>query len=153
MSNICLQSDITVTREAQDKYMIVTATAQATKDMQRIKRMLPKSCAARDVTGQYSVLSVMGPNSRELLQGLSSCPFGNAEFPFGYSKAVDVGLFNVVAKRVTYVGELGWELYVPVESARGVYDALFEESEGLGLGLVDAGYYAVEAMRLEKGYR
>lgn len=147
------ETDVTITRVTRDKYFIVTATAQATKDMQRIKRRIPKTCAVQDVTGQYSVLSVMGPNSRELLQSLSTSSFANQDFKFGTSKVVDIGLFNVTAKRLTYVGELGWELYVPVESARGVYDALFSASEEKGLGLGDAGYYAIEAMRLEKGYR
>ena len=145
------EADVTVTREERDKYFIVTATAQATKDLQRIKSRMPKGVFARDVTGMYSVLSVMGPNSRQLLQGLSTSKFD--EFEFGTSRKVDIGLFNVVAKRVTYVGELGWELYVPVESARGVYDALWAESESEGLGLRDCGYYAIEALRLEKGYR
>ncbi|GMH54999.1 hypothetical protein TrLO_g10015 [Triparma laevis f. longispina] len=147
------EADVTVTRVTRDKYFIVTATAQANKDMQRIKRRMPKTCFCSDVTGQYSVLSVMGPNSRELLQGLSTESFENEDFEFGTSKEVDIGLFNLTAKRVTYVGELGWELYVPVESARGVYDALFEASSEKGLGLKDAGYYAIEAMRIEKGYR
>jgi 4-methylaminobutanoate oxidase (formaldehyde-forming) len=93
----------------------------------------------------------MGPNSRALLGRVSPDDFSNAGFPFATSREVDIGYARLRATRLSYVGELGWELYVPVEMACGVYDALFEA--GGDLGLHDAGYFAMESLRAEKGYR
>ncbi len=99
----------------------------------------------------YSMLAVMGPRSRELLQLVSTARFDSASFPFGTSQEIDVGYATVRATRLTYVGELGWELYVPVEFSVGVYEQL--HAAGRDLGLMDAGYYAIDSLRLEKGYR
>jgi glycine cleavage system aminomethyltransferase T len=104
-----------------------------------------------DVSSAYAVLGLMGPNSRALLQRLSTADLSTEAFPFGTSQLIDVGFFTVRATRLTYVGELGWELYVPAEFANGVYDLLHEK--GVDLGLRNAGYYAINALRLEKGYR
>ncbi len=93
----------------------------------------------------------MGPRSRELLQSVSRTDFSNQAFPFGTSKEIDLGYATVRATRLTYVGELGWELYVPVEFAVGVHDTLHEA--GKRFGLVNAGYYAIESLRIEKGFR
>jgi glycine cleavage system aminomethyltransferase T len=97
------------------------------------------------------MLAVMGPASRELLSRVSTARFDNAAFPFGTSRQIDVGYATVRATRITYVGELGWELYVPVEFASAVYEDLV--AAGADLGLRNAGYYAVDSLRLEKGYR
>jgi 4-methylaminobutanoate oxidase (formaldehyde-forming) len=99
----------------------------------------------------YAVIAVMGPKSRELLQRVSTANFSAASFPFGMSHVIDVGYATVRAARLTYVGELGWELYVPVEFAVGVYEALM--AAGKDLGIANAGYYAIDSLRLEKGYR
>ena len=104
-----------------------------------------------DVTGAYAVLGLMGPRSRDLLARLTPADLSNAAFPFAASREIPVGRALVRASRITYVGELGWELYVPVEFAAGVYDALQEA--GGDLGLRDAGYYALESLRVEKAYR
>jgi 4-methylaminobutanoate oxidase (formaldehyde-forming) len=104
-----------------------------------------------DVSSSYAVLGVMGPRSRDLLTRLSDDRFDDEAFPFGTSRMVRLGYSTMRATRITYVGELGWELYVPVEFAVGVYEDLMREGESLGL--VQAGYYAIESMRLEKGYR
>jgi 4-methylaminobutanoate oxidase (formaldehyde-forming) len=93
----------------------------------------------------------MGPSARALLSAVSRSDFSEAAFPFGTSRLVDIGYATVRATRITYVGELGWELYVPAEFAVGVYEDLM--AVGDGLGAVNAGYYAIESMRLEKGYR
>jgi 4-methylaminobutanoate oxidase (formaldehyde-forming) len=93
----------------------------------------------------------MGPRSRALLSRLSDATFAEQDFPFGTSRQVGLGHATVRATRITYVGELGWELYVPTEFAVGVYEDLMRV--GADLGVVDAGYYAIESMRLEKGYR
>lgn len=147
------ESDLTVTRLAHDQYLVVTGSAQTTRDFSYIERLIPtdKRCVIVDVTGQYAVLAVMGPRSRELLRKVSRADFSNDDFPFGSSREIDLGYATVRATRLTYVGELGWELYVPVEFALGVYDTLPEA--GRELGLVNAGYYAIESLRLEKGYR
>ena len=104
-----------------------------------------------DVTGAWTVLSVMGPKSRALLQKVSRADFSNEGFPFATIREVGVGYATVLASRRTYMGELGWELYVPVEFAVTVFETLHEA--GAEFGLRDAGYYAVESLRLEKGYR
>jgi 4-methylaminobutanoate oxidase (formaldehyde-forming) len=104
-----------------------------------------------DVTGAYSVLSLMGPKSRDILREVTSADLSNAAFPFGAAKTIGIAGAPVMALRVTYVGELGWELHVPVENAVGVYQAL--RMAGAGHGLRSAGYRAIETLRLEKGYR
>jgi len=147
------ESDLTVTRLAADAYFIVTGAAQATRDADWIRRHIPEEARARltDVTSSHAVLSVMGPGSRALLQRLTGADLSSAAFPFGTMQEIGIGHAVVRAVRITYVGELGWELYVPMECAAGVYDAVVEA--GADLGLRDAGYYALESLRLEKGYR
>ena len=147
------ESDFTLTRLARDQFLIVTGSAQTTRDFDFIERRIAdgKQCTIVDVTGMHAVLAVMGPRSRELLQAVSRAEWSNAAFPFGTSREVDIGYATVRATRLTYVGELGWELYVPVEFAAGVYDTLHDA--GVRCGLVDAGYYAIDSLRIEKGYR
>jgi 4-methylaminobutanoate oxidase (formaldehyde-forming) len=147
------ESDVTVARIAHDRFLIVTGTAQATRDAAWINSNIPATAHAflTDVTSSYAVIAVMGPRSRELLARLTKTPLDNDAFPFGAMREIGVGPATVLASRRTYVGELGWELYVPTELAAGVYDALMEE--GAAHGVRDAGYYAIESLRLEKGYR
>ncbi|HEX7784926.1 MAG TPA: FAD-dependent oxidoreductase, partial [Methylomirabilota bacterium] len=147
------ESDLTVTRLAGDAYLVVTGSGQATRDLHWIRRhLLPGTRAAvTDVTDAVAVLGLMGPRSRELLARVSDADLGNGGFPFGASREIAVGGRRVRASRITYVGELGWELYVPTAGALDVYDALQEA--GRDLGLRDAGYYAMESLRLEKAYR
>jgi 4-methylaminobutanoate oxidase (formaldehyde-forming) len=108
-------------------------------------------CEIFDATSMFALLAVMGPRSRELLQRVSTARFDNASFPFGTSQEIDLGYATVRATRLTYVGELGWELLVPVEFAVGVYETLM--AAGADLGVRNAGYYAIDSLRLEKGYR
>jgi 4-methylaminobutanoate oxidase (formaldehyde-forming) len=147
------ESDFTLTRLADDQYLLVTGTAQTTRDFDTLEKAIPddKHCTLVDVTGQYAVLAVMGPRSRELLQSVSKADWRNEAFAFGQSREVDIGYATVRATRLTYVGELGWELYVPVEFALGVYETL--HAAGKAFGLVNAGYYAIDSLRIEKGYR
>jgi len=147
------ESDLTVTRLTGDAYLVVTGSAQTTRDLDWIRRHLPAGArvAVTDVTDTLAVLGLMGPRSRELLARVSGADLGNAAFPFGASREIAVGRATVRASRITYVGELGWELYVPGADAPGVYDALWDA--GRDLGLRDAGYYAMETLRLEKAYR
>ncbi|VVD93432.1 FAD-dependent oxidoreductase [Pandoraea aquatica] len=150
------ESDFTLTRLAPDQYLMVTGSAQTTRDMDYLERRIASlpddpRCTVVDVTGQYAVLALMGPNSRALLQQVSKADFSNEAFPFGTSREIDLGYAAVRATRLTYVGELGWELYVPVEFAVGVYETL--HAAGEAFGLKDAGYYAIDSLRIEKGYR
>ena len=147
------ESDLTIARLAQDRFMIVTGSAQVTRDADWIGRHMPAGAHATltDVTAAWTVLSVMGPRSRALLQKVSRADFGNEAFPFATIREVGIGHATVLASRRTYMGELGWELYVPVEFAVTVFETLHEA--GAEFGLRDAGYYAVDTLRLEKGYR
>lgn len=148
-----IECDLTVARVGQDEYYIVTGTGFATHDFNWISRSIPAGLDARliDVTSTYGVLAVMGPRSRDLLSELTSADVSNAGFPFGRAKRISLAGAPVLALRVTYVGELGWELHIPVEFMAAVHEALMVE--GARHGIVNAGYRAIESLRLEKGYR
>jgi len=147
------ESDITVTRLSGQEFLLVSSAATTERDKDHIRRQMPPGCRAElvDVTSGYAVYGVMGPRSRDLLSRLSRADFSDAAFPFGTSREVDLGYSTVRATRITYVGELGWELYVPADFAVGVYQDLMAAGEPFGV--VNAGYYAIESMRLEKAYR
>jgi glycine cleavage system aminomethyltransferase T len=147
------EADITVTRLSAHEFLLVSSAASTERDKDHITRRMPAGCHASlaDVTSAYAVYGVMGPRSRELLSRLSRSDFSDKAFPFSASREIDLGYATVRATRITYVGELGWELYVPAEFAVGAYEDLMDA--GAGLGLVNAGYYAIESMRLEKAYR
>jgi glycine cleavage system aminomethyltransferase T len=147
------ESDLTVTRTGREEFLLVSSAATTERDQDWIRRNIAAGMDARvvDVTSAYAVLGVMGPRSRELLGRLSGADLGNEAFGFATSREIRLGYSTVRATRITYVGELGWELYVPTEFAVGVYDDLMRA--GADLGIVPAGYYAIESMRLEKGYR
>jgi len=147
------ESDITVTRLGRDEFLLVSSAATTERDKDHINRRIPadRRAVLADVTSAYAVYGVMGPRSRELLSKLSRSDLSGEAFPFGSSAEIDLGYSTVRATRITYVGELGWELYVPAEFAAGVYQDLM--TAGAALGAVNGGYYAIESMRLEKGYR
>jgi heterotetrameric sarcosine oxidase gamma subunit len=147
------ESDITVTRLSDEEFLLVSSAATTERDKDHIRRQLPDGCRAAlvDMTSAYAVYGVMGPRSRQLLSKLSRADLSDAAFPFGTSREIDLGYSTVRATRITYVGELGWELYVPAEFAVSVYQDLMAAGEPLGV--VNAGYYAIESMRLEKAYR
>jgi glycine cleavage system aminomethyltransferase T/glycine/D-amino acid oxidase-like deaminating enzyme len=147
------ESDLTVTRLSGHDFLLVSSAATTERDQDHISKRLPPGCRATlvDVTSAYSVFGVMGPRSRDLLASLSDADLSDAAFPFRASREIGLGYFTVRATRITYVGELGWELYVPAEFAVGVFELL--TAAGQRFGLVNAGYYAIESMRLEKGYR
>jgi glycine cleavage system T protein len=147
-----IECDLTVTRLADDAFLIVTIAAAATHDADWIRRGIGGARATlTDVTSAFTVLGMMGPRSRELLSRLTPADLSTAVFPFGASREIELGYATVRATRITYVGELGWELYVPTELAQGVYDALV--AAGGEVGLRHAGYHAMDSLRLEKGYR
>ena len=148
-----IECDLTVARLAADQYYIVTGTGFATHDFDWISRQIPHECDARltDVTSAFAVLALMGPRARQVLETLTRDDISHAAFPFAQARRLQVAGAPVLALRVTYVGELGWELHVPVEFAATVYEALMQA--GAEFGIANAGYRAIETLRLEKGYR
>jgi len=148
-----IEADLTVTRLDADRYLIVTAAATQGRDFQWLANNIPEEAraVATDVTSGSAVLGLMGPRSRELLSSLTDTDLSNGAFPFGTSREIDLGYAKVRASRITYVGELGWELYVPTEFAAGVYETLAGAGQEIGLAL--AGYHAMNSLRMEKGYR
>ena len=147
------ESDLTVTRLSSTEFLLVSSAATTERDQDHLRRHIgeDQQVTVVDVTSSYAVYGVMGPKSRELLSRLSRSDLGDESFPFGTSRQIDLGYSTVRATRITYVGELGWELYVPSEFAVGVYEDLMRAGEDLGVR--NGGYYAIESMRLEKGYR
>jgi sarcosine dehydrogenase len=148
-----IECDLTVGRLSPTEYYIVTGTGFATHDFDWITRSIPDGFDAplTDITSSHAVLSVMGPRARDLLQGLTEHDMANAAFPFGRIKRITLAGASMLALRVTYVGELGFELHIPVEFTASVYDALMVA--GKAHGIANAGYRAIESLRLEKGYR
>ncbi len=148
-----IECDLTVIRQEVDRFYIITGTGFATHDFDWIERNILADCDAHlvDVTSSKSVLSLMGPNARNVLQELTSDAIDHSSFPFGTARTLHLAGAPVLAVRLTYVGELGWELHIPVEYALTVYDALMKA--GQSYGLENAGYRAIESLRLEKGYR
>jgi heterotetrameric sarcosine oxidase gamma subunit len=147
-----IECDVTVTRLTADAYLVITIAAAATHAADWIRRGIGDArVTLTDVTSAFAVLGVMGPRSREILSRLTNADLSNATFPFGTTREIEVGYATVRATRITYVGELGWELHVPTEFAMGVYDDVVAAGEDLGLR--HAGYHAMDSLRLEKGYR
>ena len=147
-----IEADVTVTRLAEDDFYLVTGSGFGRHDVTFLLQHAPDdgSVTVDDVSSGTGVLNVCGPRSRELLASLSYGDFGNAAFPYMTARHIDVGWAPVLALRASYVGELGWELHVPAEYLRDLYDKVL--AAGAGLGLRDVGYRAVESLRLEKQY-
>ncbi len=147
-----IECDLTVGRMAEDAFFLVVGTAFGRRAAWWIQNHMPSdgSVDFREVTSGYAVLNVIGPKSRTLLQRHVREDIGNAAFPFGTLKKMTVEYAPVTAFRVTYVGELGYELYIPAEFACHVYESLWES--GQDLGLANAGYRAIASLHLEKGY-
>ncbi|MFQ5983717.1 MAG: FAD-dependent oxidoreductase, partial [Woeseiaceae bacterium] len=148
-----IEADLTVTRLQEDCYLIVTAATSQTRDFNWLRRHIPDGGHAvlTDVTSGYAVLGVMGPRSRDLLARLTDADLANEAFPFATSQEIELAYAMVRASRISYVGELGWELYIPTEFALSVYDAIV--SEGDTFGLKHTGMHAMNSLRIEKGYR
>jgi 4-methylaminobutanoate oxidase (formaldehyde-forming) len=147
-----IESDFTVTRLAEDEFVVVTSTALGTHDLGWLRRHARGSgVRLRDVSGGYTCYALWGPDSRRILAGLTPADLGNAAFPFMTMRETTVADVPVRAQRVTFVGELGWELYAPAEYGAALWRSLWEA--GRPAGLLAAGYRAIESLRLEKGYR
>ncbi len=147
------ESDLTVLRLAGDRFRLVTGTAQAVRDMDWLRRQArPRDRATlTDVTESWSVIGVMGPSARTLLARLTPSPDDLDHFPFGHARRLELAQSVVLAVRITYVGELGWELHVPPSQALQLHEALLQA--GADLGVARAGHYAINSLRLEKAYR
>jgi glycine cleavage system T protein len=148
-----IECDFTVTRLAEDRFRIVTGTAFGQHDAAWIRAHAPEDGSVRveDVTSRFACLGVWGPAARDLLQSLAEADLGNDAFPYMRARTISVASVPCLAVRVTYVGELGWELYCPTEFGRRLWDTLWEA--GAEHGLVAGGYKAIDSLRLEKGYR
>jgi len=148
-----IEADLTVARLADEKFYVVTGTGFRTHDLSWIKDHIAKDAKVeiKDVTEDFGTLSLMGPKARDVLAKVTKADVSNAAFPFGHVREIDIAGHKVRALRVTYVGELGWELHVPIGATGEVFDALMAAGEAHGIRPV--GYRALESLRLEKGYR
>lgn len=147
-----IEADLTITRIGDESFMVVTAVASTTRDIAWLRRHAAgRQVSIRDVSSEQAVLSVMGPESRRLLQSVTNSDLSNDAFTFGTAQTIAIAGSAVRALRVTYVGELGWELYIPAAEAVAVYDAIV--GAGATFGLAHAGYHALFSCRTECGYR
>jgi glycine cleavage system aminomethyltransferase T/glycine/D-amino acid oxidase-like deaminating enzyme len=148
-----IEADLTVTRLGERKFMVVSGSATQTRDLAWLKRNIPNdaNCTVTDISSGLPMLSLMGPKSRALLHKLSGEDLSNAAFPFATSREIEVGCAMVRATRLTYVGELGWELYMPTEFGAHVLETILKAGEEFGLA--PAGMHSMNNARMEKGYR
>ncbi|MDO8863826.1 FAD-dependent oxidoreductase [Haliea sp. E1-2-M8] len=148
-----IEADVTIMRLKEDTFMVIAGAA--THNF--VYSCLNRSCTndnhlfVTDVASAYSTLAIMGPNARLLMQKLTPNDVSHGAFPFATKKTIEIGYANVEALRISYVGELGWELYVPTEYTAHVYERIV--NEGKDFGLKHAGYHALNTLRLEKGFR
>ncbi len=147
-----IEADLTITRLGETSFLVVTGAVPQTRDMAWIKRHSEGlNVVAIDVTSGLPMVAIMGPKSRALLQKLTGEDLSNEGFPFATSREVEIGFARVRASRITYVGELGWELYIPAEFASHVMETLLEAGEEFGLA--PAGMHSMNNARMEKAYR
>jgi 4-methylaminobutanoate oxidase (formaldehyde-forming) len=148
-----LEADLTVTKLDDEEFMVVASDTAHRHAETWIRRNTPDGahCFVTDVTSAYGQINVQGPRSRELLQAVTTTDLSQAAFPFRSAKDIDIGFARALCLRITYLGELGYELYVPAEQAVHVYERLAEA--GKALGLRHAGLKALASLRMEKGYR
>ena len=147
-----IEADLTVTRMDEDQYWVVSGAAQSIKDIDWLKRNIAESdfCCVSDITNAWAVMGVMGPDSRALLSDTLNHDMSTRNFPFGSFQQVELGASRSYAARVSYVGELGWELYVPVDQARHGFDYLWDKGQGHGLKM--AGMHTLDSCRIEKKF-
>ena len=147
-----LEADLTVTKLDDERYWVVASdTAHRHVETWMRRHIGDAHAFVTDVTSGYAQINVQGPRSRELLQSLTTADLSNEAFPFRTAREIDIGFARVLCVRITYLGELGYELYVPAEQATHVYDRLVEA--GKTVGLRHAGLKALASLRMEKGYR
>ena len=142
-----------MTRLSETEFLVITAAGTTPRDFSWLKRHIPEDahCVATDVTAAEAVLAVMGPNSRALLETVTGADLSNEAFPFGSFQTIEFGLGHARAHRITYVGELGWEIYVSTDMARHAFDTIMAKGADHGLRL--AGMHALDSCRIEKAFR
>ncbi|MEP3437194.1 MAG: FAD-dependent oxidoreductase [Hoeflea sp.] len=148
-----IEADLTVARLSDDRFYVVTGTGFRTHDLAWIREHVPQGANVRidDITEAYGTLSLMGPHARDVLASVTDADVSNETFRFGHVREIEIARAAVRALRVTYVGELGWELHIPIEATGEVFDALMEAGKPWEIRPI--GYRALESLRLEKGYR
>ncbi|KJS09149.1 MAG: FAD-dependent oxidoreductase [Hoeflea sp. BRH_c9] len=148
-----IEADLTVARLSDERFYVVTGTGFRTHDLAWISEHVPEGADVRidDITEDFGTLSLMGPHARDVLTKVTASDVSNAAFPFGHVREIDIRGHTVRALRVTYVGELGWELHIPIAATGEVFDALMQA--GAPYKIRPVGYRALESLRLEKGYR
>jgi heterotetrameric sarcosine oxidase gamma subunit len=146
-----VEMDPTVTRLGEEDFLVVAPTLAQVRTAAWLERHLPPDAALTDVTSGFAVLALAGPRSRELLSRLTDEDLSDEAFPFAGARRIDAGWAKAWALRVSYVGELGWELFVPTEFATDLHDKVLEA--GADLGLRHAGFHALDALRIERGFR
>ena len=148
-----VEADLTVTRLSETVFLVVTAGASTVRDLAWLRRNIPDDthCVVTDVTSAEAVFCVMGPDARKVLAPLTSADLSNAAFPFGTAKEIELGMGLARAHRVSYVGELGWEIYVSSDMAMHVFDAIMGQGEAVGLR--PCGMHVLDSCRMEKAFR
>jgi len=148
-----IEADVTVTRLAETVFLVVTPAATLIRDLAWIRRHIPDEahCIATDVTAGEAVMAVMGPNSRALLQGIVAQSLATADFPFATMQEIEIGMGLARAHRVSYVGELGWEIYAPADQACHIFEAIEEAGQAHNLKL--CGLHVLDSCRIEKAFR
>jgi 4-methylaminobutanoate oxidase (formaldehyde-forming) len=148
-----IECDFTVTRLAEERFLIITGTAFGQHDISWLRLNMPEdgSVAIEDVGSLYACIGLWGPKARKILQKATGADLSNESFPYMTAQNITVGDVPVIAMRVTYVGELGWEFYCPMEYGLRLWDTLWEA--GASEGMVAGGYKAIDSLRLEKAYR
>ncbi|MER9134603.1 FAD-dependent oxidoreductase [Mesorhizobium sp. M0768] len=148
-----MESDVTIARISDEQFLVVTAAVQRIRDLAWLRTHAKGAgnVSVTDISSGYATLSVMGPRSRELLARVSPADFSDAAFPFATAREIEIGYGLALAFRMTFVGELGWELHIPTDQTLGIYDALV--AAGRDFDLRHAGYVALNTLRLEAGYR
>jgi len=147
-----IEADLTVTRIAENEFWVISGSSQTIKDLHWLKSHIGEDefCCVSDITNAWAMLGVMGPGSRDLLSESLNHDMSTESFPFGSFQAVEFGMARAYAGRVSFVGELGWEIYVPVDQARQGFDYLWQKGESHGLSL--AGMHALNSCRTEKKF-
>ena len=148
-----IECDFTITRLEADRFLIITGTAFGQHDLSWLRLNMPEdgSVTIDDVGSSYACFGLWGPKARTILQKVTDADLSNEAFPYMTTRRITVGDVPVLALRVTYVGELGWEFYCPIEYGLRLWDTLWEA--GISEGMVAAGYKAIDSLRLEKAYR
>ena len=145
-----IEADLTITCLTNNKFRVITGSSVREHNKKHIRKFLNKNIKFKDITDDYSCFGIFGPKSRDLLSKIVGNEFTNEQFPFGSGKTLNCNGVSIWFQRLSYVGELGWELYIPINNAKNIYEIIVKEGESFNL--VHAGAHALDIMRMEKGY-